>query len=170
MSEPTADNICGFEQCQDGTLLILRDRVRQTWVDHNGHMNVAAYLTAFDSAISTFCTAMAIGPDQIEKTGKTIFVAQANLIYLSELMEGAPVRITLQVLAQTVERAHVYLSLFDEDSNRLAAVNEQLLVCVDLNTRRPANLPAKSSHNFQEVFAKQQNLAVPRFVGCRIVL
>tara|TARA_R110000751_G_scaffold8822_2_gene33977 strand:+ start:57721 stop:58233 length:513 start_codon:yes stop_codon:yes gene_type:complete len=170
MSEPAADNICGFEQCQDGALLIVRDRVRQAWVDHNGHMNVAAYLTAFDSAICTFCTAMAIGPDQIEKTGKTIFVAQANLIYLSELMEGAPVRTTLQVLAQTVERVHVYLSLFDEDSNRLAAVNEQLLVCVDLNTRRPANLPVKSSRNFQKVFAKQQNLAVPRFVGRRIVL
>lgn len=168
MSVPT--RLCGFEQCADGSLLISRETVRDAWVDHNGHMNVAAYLTAFDGAVCAFCTGMAIGPDQIARTNKTIFVAQANLIYKRELLNGAPIRITVQVLGMTEGRVHVYLAMYDAQNDCLAAANEQLLVCVDLTTRRPANLPEAALERFKSVFDVHETLPVPRFVGRQIVL
>lgn len=170
MNQLASTPLYGFEHDQDGSLLISRETVRDAWVDHNGHMNVASYLTAFDAAICAFCTGMAIGPDQIAQTDKSIFVAQANLVFKRELMRGAPIRISLQVLGLTAERAHVHLSLHDEKNDCLAAGNEQLLVCVDMTTRRPSDFPKAAFERFQDVARNHENLPPPRYVGRRIVL
>src|SRR5690606_4666561 len=98
------------------------------------------------------------------------FVAQANLIYKHELMLGTPIRITLQVLGLSTERAHVYLSLHDELNHRLACANEQLLVCVDMTTRRPSDFPETALERFQSVAARQKDLPLPRYAGRQIMM
>jgi acyl-CoA thioester hydrolase len=170
MSEPGTGSLYGFEIYDDGALLVSEEQVREEWLDHNGHMNVAAYLTAFDAAVCTFCTALGIGPDRIPQTGKTIFVGQANIVYRHELVRGDSIRIAVQLLGLTGERAHACLSMYDTGKNVLAALNEQLFVCVDIETRRPSPLPPLARERFDAVFDAQRQLAVPKYVGRRIRL
>lgn len=164
------DTLYGFEICDDGALLVSAGKVREEWLDHNGHMNVAAYLTAFDAAVCTFCTGLGIGPDQIPVTDKTIFVAQANIVYRHELTRGASIRIRAQLIDLTDGRAHACLSMYEADKNILAAFNEQLFVCVELGNRRPSSLPPVARERFDTVFAAQRHLPVPKYVGRQIRL
>ena len=170
MKEAAPRELFGFDTAGDGDLLVIRETVREDWLDHNGHMNVAAYLIAFDSAVRTLCTGLGIGPDQIPLSGKTIFVGQANIVYRQELVRGSRIRITARILAVTEGRAHACLSMYDEDSGALAAFNEQLFVCADMATRRPCPFPPVPKERFRAIFDAQRRFAVPRYVGRRIAL
>lgn len=170
MSEAAPRELFGFETAGDGDLLVIRETVREEWLDHNGHMNVAAYLIAFDSAVRTLCTGLGIGPDQIPLSGRTIFVGQANIVYRHELVRGSRLRITARILAVTDGRAHACLSMVDEDNGALAAFNEQLFVCADMTTRRPCPFPPVPRKRFGLVFEAQRRFPVPKFVGRRIRL
>lgn len=165
MSEAAHQGLFGFGMADDGDLLVIRETVREEWLDHNGHMNVAAYLIAFDSAVRTLCTGLGIGPDQIPLSGKTIFVGQANIVYRNELVRGSRIRITARILAVTDGRAHACLSMYDEDRDVLAAFNEQLFVCADMSTRRPCPFPPVPQERFRAVFEAQRRFPVPKFVG-----
>jgi len=146
-------------------LLVHRTRVVDDWVDHNGHMNVAAYLTVFDAAICRFCTRCGIGPDRIAETGKTVFVSQANIVYRHELHRGSLIEVYLRILDLGTDRLHVYMTMHDEEHNRVAAANEQLLVCVSMETRRPAALSADVEEAFGVIFESQKDLPAPRYAG-----
>lgn len=170
MSEAAPRDLFGLDMTDDGDLLVIREAVREEWLDHNGHMNVAAYLIAFDSAVRTLCTGLGIGPDQIPLSGKTIFVGQANIVYRRELVRGSRIRITARILAVTEERAHACLSMYDDDGDVLAAFNEQLFVCADMATRRPCPFPPVPQERFRAVFDAQRRFPVPKYVGRRITL
>ena len=170
MKEAAPRELFGFDTAGDGDLLVIRETVREDWLDHNGHMNVAAYLIAFDSAVRTLCTGLGIGPDQIPLSGKTIFVGQANIVYRQELVRGSRSRTRAGSLGVPAGRAHACLSMYDEDSGALAAFNEQLFVCADMATRRPCPFPPVPKERFRAVFDAQRRFAVPRYVGRRIAL
>ncbi|NVN87790.1 MAG: thioesterase family protein [Rhodopseudomonas sp.] len=154
----------------DHGLLVHRAAIVDNWVDHNGHMNVAAYLTVFDAAICKFCTQCGIGPDRIGETGKTVFVSQANIVYRHELHLGSPIQVHLRILALGTDRLHVYMTMQDEQHGHLAAANEQLLVCVGIQTRRPAPLSTDVHETFKAIFESQKHLPAPRYAGRAISL
>lgn len=149
----------------DDGLPVYRTMVPDNWVDHNGHMNVATYLTAFDAAICAFCTDCGIGPDRIEQTGKTVFVAQANIVYRRELHRNDPIAINLRILDLAADRLHVYMTMHDERDGYVAAANEQLLVCVSMTARRPAELSEDVYGRFVSIFDQQKQLPAPRYAG-----
>lgn len=132
----------GFDAC--GERIELRTGVCPEWLDHNGHMNVAAYLKAFDTAVCAFCTRIGIGPDRIATTGYTVFVGQANLLYRREIHAGDRLAVTLRLVALASDRVHLLMGMHRENDVRQgpAAVCEQLLVCVRLDSRRPSPFPA----------------------------
>ena len=64
------------------------------WVDWNGHMNVAFYVTAFDQASGAFMRNMGLGRRYVDgKLGMT-FVLETHVTYDREMREGAPMRFT----------------------------------------------------------------------------
>jgi len=146
-------------------LPVHRTAVIDDWVDHNGHMNVAAYLTAFDAAICRFSTRCGIGPDRIAETGKTVFVSQANIVYRHELHRGSLIQVYLRILDLGTDRLHVYMTMHDEEHGYLAAANEQLLVCVSMQTRRPAPFSANVDEAFKAIFESQKDFPAPRYAG-----
>ena len=86
---------------------IHRSVVLPEWVDWNGHMNVAFYVSAFDQASGAFMRNMGLGRRYVDgKLGMT-FVLETHVTYDRELREGAPMRFTTQLLARDVEGAQV---------------------------------------------------------------
>ena len=75
-----------------------RSTVLPEWVDWNGHMNVAFYVTAFDQASGAFMRNMGLGRRYVDgKLGMT-FVLETHVTYDREMREGAPMRFTTQLL------------------------------------------------------------------------
>ena len=154
-----------FDEMPDGSLRILRRRVPAKWIDHNGHMNVAAYLAAFDAGICRFCNGYGIGPLQKPVSGRTIYVGEAHLVYRREILRDSAIEIGLQLLGLTDRRLRVFLSMYETGEAQPAAYNEHLAVCVDTSTQRPAPWPEVAVARLEALRLHHASLPMPRQAG-----
>jgi acyl-CoA thioester hydrolase len=154
----------------DRGLLIGRPRVLRAWTDHNGHMNLAAYLIAFDRCFARFCNGIGIGPEQKEATGKTIFVAETHLVYRRELLFNERVEVGLRILELSPKRMRSYLTMLHGDGAELVCVNEQLDTCVDLATRRSGEFPPDVYERLRQLHDRESTLPPAVYAGRGIAL
>src|SRR5262249_57627027 len=122
-SAAPASTSCGFHEIVDGVLqesvqnnaamLDRRDlepvffapfvssvmQVEPTWIDYNGHLNMAYYNVLFDRAVDEAFELLGCGLDYVNTRRHSCFTAEAHVRYLRELHAGDPVRATFQLLA-----------------------------------------------------------------------
>ena len=107
--------------------------VESAWIDYNGHMNMGYYLVAFDQiATDSFYDYLGIGIAHKRAVGKSTFSLAANIDFVAELMEGAPLRFTTQLIDFDHKRLHFFHSLYHADEGFLAATNENLGMYIDM--------------------------------------
>ena len=124
----------------DGTEIV-RGRVLAEWIDLNGHMNVASYVTAFEVAVYALWERFGMASDYQAATGNTTFAVETHTTYKRELNEGDTYIITAQVLAWDGKRVHSFLRMYDERQGFLAATIEWLGLHVALAERRAIDWP-----------------------------
>ncbi|MBM3647249.1 MAG: thioesterase-like protein [Alphaproteobacteria bacterium] len=135
------------------------------WVDWNGHMNVAFYVTAFDEASGTFMRNMGLGRRYVDgKLGMT-FVLETHVTYDREMREGAPMRFITQLLARDGKRVHLFHEMFHADQGYLAATNETIVMNIDYASRRSAPWPVPAAERLEELWATHKDLPRPTKVG-----
>ena len=115
--------------------------VKPEWIDHNGHMNVAYYVLAFDLATDEFYDTLGMGFDYAD-TGYSIFTLCMNVDYLHELFEGEEAVVRTHLLDADRKRVHYIHSMFHGRTNAPVATNECLAINVELEQRRSAPFPA----------------------------
>lgn len=115
-------------------------RVRPEWVDHYGHMNLAYYLVAFDLATDALWPALGLG-QSFREGGLGTFAVESWQGYRRELLLDAPLSAGSAVLDFDAKRLLVAHRLHHADEGWLAAENEVLFLCVNLQTRRVASWP-----------------------------
>ena len=71
------------------------------WVDWNGHMNLAFYVTAFDQASGAFMRNIGLGRRYVDGKHGMTFVLETHVTYDREMKGGAPMRFATQLLART---------------------------------------------------------------------
>ena len=120
---------------------IVQGRVRSEWIDLNGHMNVASYVTAFEVAVYALWERFGMAGDYQDATGNTTFAVETHTTYKRELNEGHGYIITAQVLAYDDKRVHSFLRMYDERQGFLAATIEWLGLHVSLADRRVVDWP-----------------------------
>lgn len=108
-------------------------RMPREWTDYNGHMNEAFYLVAAAGATDRFLTMIGAGPTYVAG-GRSFFTVETHIRYLAEVLEGAQLTITTQVLGGG-KKLHLFHRLLRADW-MLAATVETLLIHTDLTTRR----------------------------------
>ncbi len=114
--------------------------VDPAWIDHNGHMNVAYYVLAFDQATDAVYETWDIGLAYPGR-GYSVFTLGMNVDYLQELFAGDQVRITTQLLDWDPKRIHYFHQMYHMPSGERAATNECLCMNVELSSRRSAPFP-----------------------------
>jgi acyl-CoA thioesterase FadM len=87
-------------------------RVEPSWIDYNGHLNMAYYNVLFDRCVDEAYELLGIGVDYLSRQGHSTFTAEAHVRYLRELNEGDPVRVTFQLLDYDEKRIHYFQQLF----------------------------------------------------------
>ena len=111
------------------------------WIDYNGHMNVSYYVLAFDQGVDAFMELIGISPAYIEQRRASTFTLEMHVKFIHELRLGDPLRINCQLLDFDTKRVHYFLRMHHAEDGHLAAVSEQIMVHVDLETRRSSEFP-----------------------------
>jgi len=138
------------------------------WIDHNGHMNVAFFVLAFDIATDSVYETWGVGEHYPDHSGCSVFTLGMDVDYLGELFEGDKITITTQLLDCDHKRIHYYHRLVNDETGKLAAVNECLAMNVELNSRRSASFSEEVQARLQAASAAQKELEKPEKSGRRL--
>lgn len=144
--------------------------VRPEWTDYNGHLNMAYYHVLFDNALDVVLEPLGLGPEVARRTGQSVFTAQAQVHYLRELNVGDSVVVETRLLAGDAKRLHYVQTMRHAADGWIAAVSENLLLHVDLGTRRVAPWAPEVLARIQDRLAAHAALPVPEQVGRRVGL
>jgi acyl-CoA thioester hydrolase len=147
-----------------------RTKIRQEWIDYNGHMNVAYYVLIFDHATDDFWNYLGIGEDYLKHTNNSTFALESHVTYQGEVRLGDLVRVTSQLVDVDAKRLHFLHRMYHAEKGYLAATLECVSLHVSLTTRRAAPFPQDRQNFLSRVVAAHRTLGVPEEVGRRISL
>lgn len=139
--------------------------VDDSWVDYNGHMNVAYYVLAFDRATDHFLDRIDLGEGYLKRCNGSTFTAEMNVSYIREVHKGAPLVFTTQLLGFDDKRVHYFHAMYHREEGFLAASNECLSLHMDMNTRRVAPIPDAQKEVLASIAESQRHLDRPSRVG-----
>jgi len=152
---------------EDGQLIgapleLHRTRVREDWVDYNGHLSEWAYLLVFgDNSDALF---RFIGVDEAYRAaGRSLYTAETHLRHLREAKLDQQLTLTLQVLGFDSKRLHLLHQMYRD--TECAATAEQLLLHVDARAGRVAAFPGHLAARLERIASAHAELEVPAFVG-----
>jgi acyl-CoA thioester hydrolase len=111
-------------------------RIEPSWIDYNGHLNVAYYVLVFDNATDALFEAMDFGAAWRKRSGRSFFAVEAHVRYLAELTLGDDVCVATQILGTDDKRLHYFHTLRHKTAGTVAATMEMLSLHVDLGMRR----------------------------------
>jgi acyl-CoA thioester hydrolase len=141
-------------------------QVPAEWIDYNGHMNVGYYTFAFDRAIDTFLEdELGTGPTYAARLRMGPYTLQNHIHYLGELLQGEHFHVEVMLADHDAKRLHVFMTMFNDDDGSVAATAEQLLMNVDLDTRRPALWPDWAVRRLDTMATSHTTLCRPAQFG-----
>jgi acyl-CoA thioester hydrolase len=155
---------------QISPLALHTDIVRPEWVDYNGHMNVAYYVLIFDQATEGLLDHLKLDAVYREETNASVFVVESHVTYDREVLEGASVSITTQILGSDPKRLHVFHRMVETGSDDTVATNELMILHMDMSARRVAPFPDFAQAHLSELVKSHNCLVKPIQAGRAIAM
>ncbi len=110
------------------------------WIDYNGHMNESRYAQVFSDAADTVLQ-LAGADEAYVASGGSFFTVDCHIQYRQETHVGEAVRCLTAVAPMDGKKLRLKHEMRRAGDETLLATAEQLLVHVDLNTRKSSNPP-----------------------------
>lgn len=139
--------------------------VKPEWIDHNGHMNVAFYLLAFDQAAGGLDDYLGLSREYKARTNSATFVGDVHVNYQKEVKVGAPLRLTAQVIANDSKRVHFWMEMFHQTEGFLVATAEFIILHIDMSVRRVSPMPDTLVERIAAVRRAHDSLGTPEGLG-----
>ena len=140
-------------------------RVEPSWIDYNGHMNMAYYHVLFDRAVDEAFGIVGLGPDYVETRRASFFTAEVHTVYKRELTLQDAVRVTLQLIDFDEKRIHFYQEIRQAAEGWVAATSESMSLHVDIDTRRVTPFPDDIYDNLMVMRGAHARLPRPAALG-----
>ncbi len=157
----------GHDGTYDAPVTLADRKVPAEWIDYNGHMNVAYYIMAIDQALDRFLEGeLGIGEAHAARVRQGPYALQSHVQFLGELLEGALFSVTVRLIDCDAKRMHLFIELRSDGD--LAATCEQMLMNVDLETRRSAPYPDWAQARMAAMLKAHSVLERPRQLGAAI--
>ena len=138
--------------------------VNPDWVDYNGHMTEAAYLTAFGWASDALFRY--VGDDEEYRAGgHSLYTVETHIVYEREASVHEPLEVSTQVLGTDAKRLHFFHSMHRAGSGERLATCEQMLVHVDMGAGRSCPMLPALAEALSAVAASHAALDRPAEVG-----
>jgi len=153
------------EQVIDETmpLLLHRDRIREDFVDYNGHMTESRYLQIFGDATDAFL--LFIGMDQAYlASGHSFYTVETHLRHLREVKMGVEVKVETRLLGFDEKRLRIIHEMYGAENALLATAEHMLL---HVNTQKSAACPILETigGKLASLWSRQKQLDVPNYAG-----
>ena len=133
--------------------------------DMNGHLNVRHYTGIASEGLDESFVALGI-PQNWPAQGHACFSAEHHLTYLAELLTGDRISSRVRMVGRSERAAHALVYLLDDSHQRLSFVMEEILLHIDMETRRTAPWPEDVAAALDEQIALQAELPwEPRLSG-----
>jgi acyl-CoA thioester hydrolase len=165
LTDATAEPTITFSPFVSSTM-----RVEPTWIDYNGHLNMAYYMVMFDRAVDQAFSQVGLGPDYLATRGHSYFTAETHTVYLRELPAHENIRVTVQLVDHDAKRIHAYLEIHQEAESWISATCEKLFLHVDMDTKKVVPFPDDILASLGEMQAKHGLLPRPKGLGRSIGL
>jgi acyl-CoA thioester hydrolase len=144
--------------------------VEESWIDYNGHLNMAYYNVLFDRAVDEAFELLGCGPNYAKTRQHSCFTAEVHVRYLRELHASDPVRVTFQLLDYDAKRMHYFEQLFHAEEGWVSATSENMALHVDLAAKKTATFPPEVAHCLARMREAHAKLPVPEAAGRRIAM
>jgi acyl-CoA thioesterase FadM len=145
-------------------LALYDTRVEPEWVDYNGHMTEAAYLTAAGWASDALFRY--IGDDETYRAaGHSFYTVETHIHYVLEVDVHEPLHFTTQLLGVDAKRMHLVHEMFHGDTGKLLCTIEQMLVHVDMTAGRSTTILPHVASALGAIAHAHAALPVPPQVG-----
>lgn len=144
------------------------ETVRPEWIDHNGHMNMAYYVLAFDEASGALMRYIGIDQAYRDRTRHGTFTGDFHIHYVQEVLEGDPLRFRQQVIHCDEKRMHYWLEMYHAEKGYLAAEAEAITLHIDMSVRKVAPFPPDIYARIRAVYDAHRHLPVPENLGRQI--
>jgi acyl-CoA thioester hydrolase len=125
--------------------------------DVNGHLNVRHYTGIASEGLDESLVGVGI-PQNWPAQGHACFSAEHHLIYLAELRTGDRMSARVRLLGRSERALHALVYLLDESHQRLSFVMEEILLHIDMGTRRTAPWPEDVATALDERIAEHAEL------------
>ncbi len=129
------------------------------WTDYNGHMNESRYGQIFSDAADAMMAIIGADQDYVAN-GMSYFTVDIRIRFQDETQEGDPVTVTTQVLEGRGKKLRLFHQLRHDDG-RVLATADQLLLHVNLKTRRSSEPAPEISARLAEIAAGHAELPAP---------
>ena len=134
-------------------------KVQESWIDYNGHMNVGYYTFAFNKAIDEFLDlSLDVGPKFVKKSGQGSYALQSQYRYLSELIIDTEFNISIFIADFTAKRMHLMLEMKSINGSLRFATCETILVNVDLKKRKSCEYPKRAKIKMERLYKASESI------------
>ena len=154
----------------DALLPTWRGVVLAEWTDYNGHLNDACYLVIFSRATDGLMERVGLDEAGRAATGHSIFTLESHINYLNEVKQGVAVEVRTQILGADAKRIDVYHTLHRTGQDEVLAANEQMLLNVDMTTRKSAPFAPPVAPRVRALAEGHRGMERPAYAGRRIGL
>ena len=139
--------------------------VRPEWIDHNGHMNSAFYVLAFDESGTSLFQYFGITEKYRETKVRGIFVGDYHVHYVREVVEGDPLRFTHLLIDCDEKKVHYWQEMYHATEGYLSAQVEAIMLHVDLTTRKVVSFPPEIFARIKEIHSIHRKAPKPKNLG-----
>jgi acyl-CoA thioesterase FadM len=140
-------------------------RILPEWIDYNGHLMDGYYLVAFSDATEAVLDQLGFGPAYLERTGCTIYTAEAHVTYRREVTTGTPLSFETQILDHDEKRIHVFHTMVHGETRDPLATAELMFVHVRQSTGKVEPMPAESIGRVAALAAEHSAMPRPPAIG-----
>ena len=135
-----------------------RQSIPAAFEDFNGHLNVRHYLGIASEGLDESLVSVGIPMNWPLAAGQAIFSAEHHLTYFSELRTGDKISVRVRLVGRSRRAAHVVVYLLDDSHSRLSYVMEEILLHMDMETRKTSDWPDDVADAIDERLAEEKKL------------
>ena len=135
-----------------------RQGIPAAFEDFNGHLNVRHYLGIASEGLDESLVEVGIPQNWPHTAGQAVFSAEHHLTYFSELRTGDQISVRVRLIGRSRRAAHVVVYLLDDTHSRVSYVMEEILLHMDMETRKTSDWPDDVADKIDERLAEEKKL------------
>ena len=149
-------------------LVIHRETVDPSWIDYNGHMNVAYYLLGFDHAVDAMFEFVGLTDAYRREHNVSTFALEYHICYLQEVGRDDPLRFEIQLIDLSDKHFHFINMMYHDSEDYLACTAEAISMHMDMSARRGAPMRPEIHDAFEAIRQAHKDIPLPAQVGRNI--